>query len=375
VLTTLEIKKQLRKDIELLKDEKGFIRAGLPRFNRLFGRDALITAWQLLDINPDITRETIKILADLEGDVFNETTEEEPGKILHEAKGYFPYNYYGSIDATPLFLILCSFYFCKTKDTRFIKNYWEKIRRAVKWTMNFGDRDNDGFIEYLPKNFGGLYHQGWKDGFKDHLKIEPPVAIVEVQGYAYLAYLEIAELAKLAKDEQLSQTLLSKAINLKEKFNQVFWMPEKRYFCLGLDRGKNPRRAITSNPGHLLFTDIIDKERAADVVKKLFSRELWTPFGIRTHSINEPDFNPTSSHLGSIWPHDNWIISQGLKKLGYKEEYEKIKTALLATYQKIGFVPEFYGVVDNKITLAMEKIVSHPQAWASAGLLNLLSTH
>jgi len=368
-----EIKKQLKEEIALLKDEQGFLRAGLPRFNRLFGRDALIAAWQLLDIDPNIARDTIKVLAELQGDVFNDTTEEEPGKIIHEAKGYFPYNYYGSVDSTPLFLILAGFYFKKTKDAEFIKNHWNNFRRAAKWVINFGDRDNDSFLEYQQKTFGGLYHQGWKDGFKDHLKILAPVRIVEAQGDAYLALKETVGLAESAGENEFADLLEQKAETLKKKFNNAFWMSKAKYFCLALDRDNNQREAITSNPGQLLFTGIVSKEKIEPVVKKLFSRELWTLYGIRTHAISEPDFDPLSYHLGSIWPHDNWIISQGLKKLGFKEEYEKIKAALIAAYEKIGFIPEYYGAVNGKVTIETEKTVNYPQAWASAALLNFLS--
>jgi len=372
-ISTRKIKKQLLSEIETLKDKRGFLHAGLPRFNRLFGRDAIISAWQLLNIDPEIAKNTIKVLVEYQGDTVNNENEEEPGKIIHEAKGYFPYNYYGAVDTTPLFVILAGFYLRKTKDEKFIKDNWQFIRRAAKWLINYGDKDNDLFIEYQPKNFGGLFHQGWKDGFKDHLKIEPPIDIVEAQGYTYLAFKEAAEMAKLVNDEQLAETFADKAKALKEKFNQVFWMSDRKYFCLGLDRYRKQRKAITSNPGHLLFTGIVDDERTDSVVSRLFGRDLWTAFGIRTHSTKEPDFNPLDYHLGSVWPHDNWIIAQGLKKLGYKDEYQKIKAALLAAHAKIGFLPEFYGVVNNKIAQETEKKACYPQAWASAALLNFLS--
>ncbi|MFH1451153.1 MAG: amylo-alpha-1,6-glucosidase [bacterium] len=362
--------KQLIEDIKSLKDERGFICAGLPRFNRLFGRDALITAWQLLIISPDIARSTLKVLAEFQGKIVNNENEEEPGKILHEAKGYFPYNYYGSVDSTPLFLIVAGLYFAKTKDINFLKEYWNNIRAAAKWMINYGDRDNDLFIEYQQKTFGGLYHQGWKDSFKDELNILAPVAIVEVQGYAYFAFCETAKLAEAVGEKEFSQLLNDKAGLLKEKFNKSFWMDKEKYFCLGLDRKKEQRLAITSNPGQLLFTGIVDEEKVGYVVTALFSKELWTPYGIRTCSTKEPDFNPLSYHLGSVWPHDNWIIAQGLKKQGYKKEYEKVKAAITAAYEEISFIPEFYGVVKDKISLATEKTPSHPQAWASGALLN-----
>ena len=161
---------------------------------------------------------------------------------------------------------------------------------------------------------------------------------------------------------------------LKKEFNEKFWMENKHFFAFALDGNKEQKKAITSNPGHLLFTGIIGKEEADTVVQRLFQEDMWTPYGIRTHSMREPDYNPLSYHLGSVWPHDNWIIAQGLKALGYGKEYEKIKTALIAAYEILGCIPEFYGVVAGKITTKTEQNACCPQAWAAGSLLNLLSS-
>jgi len=366
-------KKMVLREIKILKDKKGFLKAGLPRFNRLFGRDSLISAWQLLDKYPGICQATLEILSQYQGKVFNDEREEEPGKILHETKGYFPSPYYGSIDSTPLFLILFSFYFEETRNIKFLNRHWENILKALNWLEECGDKDKDLFLEYQRKNPKGLFHQGWKDGFEDHLKIEPLVALVEVQGYQYLALKEIANLAGIKKDWDLAKKLLDRADNLKREFDRKFWMPDIKYYCLALNGKKEQKKSITSNPGHLLFTGIVGLTKIDFVVKRLFEDDLWTPYGIRTHSTKEPDFDPKSYHLGSIWPHDNWLIAQGLKKLGKKSEYQKIKNAILLAYEKIGFLPEFYGVIDRKITLEMEKTPCHPQAWASGALFNFLS--
>jgi len=368
-------------EIKQLKDKKGFIRAGLPRFNRLFGRDSLIAAWQLLDKNPGICQATLEILSQYQGKVFNDEREEEPGKILHETdlgknrhpEGRFPFPYYGSIDSTPLFLILFSFYYKKTKNLKFLNSRWENILRAINWIEECGDKDKDLFLEYQRKNPKGLFHQAWKDGFEDLLKIEPPVAIVEVQGYQYLALKETADLAEIKKDFDLTKELRERAEKLKEVFNEKFWMEDKNYFALALDGKKQQRKAITSNPGHLLFTRICEKGKEKLIAERLFQDDLWTSYGIRTHSTLEPDFDPKSYHFGSIWPHDNWIIAQGLKKLGYRNEYQKIKNAILLANDKIGNLPEYYGVIDGKITLEMEKTPCYPQAWSSGALFNFLS--
>ena len=375
------IKRKALAEIRQLKDKKGFIRAGLPRFNRLFGRDSLIAAWQLLDKNPGICQATLEILSQYQGKIFNDEREEEPGKIIHETdleKSHHPENsyplpYYGSIDSTPLFLILFSFYYKKTKNLKFLNSRWENILRAINWIEECGDKDKDLFLEYQRKNPKGLFHQGWKDGFEDHLKIEPPVAIAEIQGYQHLALREVAYLAEIKKDWDLVDKLEERAWELKKKFNQDFWMAPKNYFALALDGKKQQRKAITSNSGHLLFTGVLRDEKIDFVVKRLFQDDLWTPFGIRNHSTSEPDFNPRSDHLGSIWPHDNWIIAQGLKKLGYEKEYQKIKKAILLAYERLGFLPEFYGVVNGEITLEMKKTPCYPQAWSSGALFNFLS--
>jgi len=364
---------ELSKEIESLKDSRGFIKAGLPRFNRLFGRDSLITAWQLLDIEPEICRRTLEVLAESQGKVVDEKSEEEPGKIIHEEKGSYPFNYYGSVDSTPLFLILLSFYIRKTNDNEFLKKLWRNVLTAIDWMEKYGDLDDDGFLEYKRKNPKGLFHQGWKDGFKDHLKILPPATLVEVQGYQYLALKEVSNLSKLLGEKEISERLFLKSTKLRADFNSKFWMPDKKYFALALDSEKKQRKAITSNPGHLLFTGIIDKEKTSLVATRLFKEDLWTSYGIRTHSTEEPDFNSRSYHLGSVWPHDNWITAQGMKEMGCDKGYQKIKRALLRAYKEIGFIPEFYGVEKDKIVLEMQKEICHPQAWASGALLNFLS--
>jgi len=376
-----EIKKKLILEIETLKDEKGVILAGFPHYARFFGRDSLITSWQLLHIQPDICRKTLEALSQLQGKKINQLREEEPGKIIHETdwklkwhptiKG-FPFPYYGSVDSTPFFVILFYFYFQKTRDLKFLKKHWKNILVAVDWIIKYGDSDQDLFLEYQRKNPNGLYHQGWKDSLKDSLKIKTPVAIVEAQGYQYTALKSAAILAKVLKKKNLSRELLKRAIKLKKKFNEKFWVEKEKYFALALDGKKNQEKAVTSNPGHLLFTGIIVKDKEKKVVKRVFQKDLWTPFGIRTHSTRNSNFNSLSYHRGTVWPHDNWIIAQGLKKLGYKKEYQKIKNAILKAYLKLGYLPELYGVVKGKIV--EYKGAGYPQAWASGALLHFLSS-
>lgn len=373
-------------EVGFLLDKKyGFVKAGFPEYPRLFGRDSLIAAWQILPKRSEIARNTLEILAKFQGKKINTITGENPGKILHEhqigkkehPKGYFPFPYYGSVDSTPLFLILFYFYFqSKAPATAaFVKKYRQNILAAVNWMIEFGDKDGDYFLEYKREGKVGLYHQGWKDGFFNHLNIAAPVAIVEAQGYQYLALIGSAYLATAVfKDKVFAEKLLERAEKLKKAFNEKFWMEDKNYFALALDGGKKQRKAITSNPGHLLFTGICAKDKEKKIISRLFQKDLWTPYGIRTHSTQEQDFDPKSYHLGSVWPHDNWIIAQGLKKLGYDAKYQKIKKALLLAYNEIGFIPEAYGVsLGGKITIKGLKFQPcHPQGWATGALLNLL---
>jgi len=373
-----EFKEKLQNDIEILRDKKyGYIRAGYPRFMRLFGRDSLIVSNQLLEIEPGICRSTLKILSEFQGKKIDEVSEEEPGKILHETElgkshhpkyEWIPFPYYGSIDSTPWFLITFGKYIRKTADREFLNQHCQNIQAAADWMETKINSDPSGFLRYQRKREKGqLFHQGWKDGFFDDLKIQPPVAVVEAQGYCYLA---LKEAANLLNNEKYNQ----QAAELKKRFNEKFWVEDKKYFALALD-GKNLKKeTITSNPGHLLFTGILEKEKTDLVVKRLFELDMWTPYGIRTQSTKELDFDYQSYHLGSIWPHDNWIFAQGLKQFGYKSEYQKVKDAVLIAYREFGFMPEFYAVTLEGKLEEIEKPCK-PQAWSSGAGLEFLTNN
>lgn len=376
------VKKKLLFYLKRLKDRRGFFMAGFPEHSRLFARDAMIVGWQLLKKNPAVSKVTLEILCQYQGTIVNKEREEEPGKILHELdfrlkshpKRNFPFPYYGSVDSTLLFLILFGFYYRETKDKKFLNSHWGNILKAIHWVEEYGDNDKDLFVEYQRKNPNGLFHQGWKDSFDDHLGISPPVALVEVQGYQYLALNEVVNLAQEKRDWELVDRLENRMWRLKKEFNKKFWMEEEKYFCLALDGQKKQKKKITSNPGHLLFTGILEDEKINFVVKRLFQKDLFTPYGIRTHSELEEDFDPRSYHLGSVWPHDNWIIAEGLRRLGFKREYEKIKKAIWKAYKTLGMLPEYYGVIDGKVTLQLSKKPCELQAWSLGALFNFLSS-
>lgn len=380
-MTIEKIKKKLQNDIETLWDrDHGYIQAGLPRFGALFGRDSCIVSWQLIDYDPTIARRIIEILARLQGKKIDNASEEEPGKIVHEwhpnPAEYkplpWPLPYYGSVDATPLFIYLCGLYYEKTVGTKWLATYWPHIVSALEWCEKYGDLDGDALLEYERKNPVGLMHQGWKDSRMDHLALKPPIELVEVQGYYYTALREAAEFALMLKNAKLAHRLASRAEKLKENCIKKFWLLNKNFFASALSESKFRDMRIMSNPGHLLFTGILDghEDKIKATVERLFQNDMWTPFGIRTHAESNPDFNPYSYHLGSVWPHDNWIIAQGLKKYGYQKEYQKIKQALLKAYMEFNEIPELYAVVDGKINKI--SVACSPQAWASGALLNFL---
>jgi glycogen debranching enzyme len=377
-----KVKAELLRDLKKLRSPSGYLNAGHPRFNTLFGRDSLISAWQALRVDASIARATLQTLARYQGKKVNPKAEEEPGKILHEyrfdsaSQGELPnwgFPYYGSVDSTPLFIFLAGEYFKHTRDETLLSQIWTSILAAGKWIREYGDVDQDGFVEYARQNPYGLFHQGWKDGVGDHLKIEPPVAIVEAQGYIYAAYQTLAFLEKELGLNHVSK-MPSLCKILKKKFNNDFWMEKQRYFALALDGAKRRRDAITSNPGHLLFTGIVDQSRIEPLVSRLFQPDLWTSYGIRTHSTQDSEFDPYSYHRGSVWPHDNWIICKGLQHLQFNHYANRIKKALLRAFGELGSIPELYAVVGDTITdLSQKEVEVNPlQAWSTAGLLEMI---
>jgi len=379
-----QMRKRLQKDITQLRAPEGFLYAGHPNFHTLFGRDSMISAWQMLEIEPSIAKATLTILAHLQGKSMNPTKEEEPGKILHEHRfdaesrsllPHWKFPYYGSVDSTPLFVYLAGQYAERTRDDGYIRELWPSVLAAYNWVKGCADASG-GYLRYERRNPYGLFHQGWKDGSEDHLKIRPPVAIVEAQGYAFAAYRAFAELADRFGTTTLANEASERARVLRDCFNRDFWVSGE-FFALGLDGSDVPREVATSNPGHLLFTGILSLDRTTETVARLFRADLWTPYGIRTHSTSAADFNPYGYHTGTVWPHDNWIIAEGLRRSGFDREAGRITDALIAACDELGKIPELYAVVDERLVdlseSAMGATRANPlQAWASAGLLALL---
>lgn len=363
--------------------------AGAPWFMTVFGRDSLLTAWMALLADPSLARGVLETLARFQGRRVDVTTEEEPGKILHEMRfgttGLALSGadvYYGSVDATPLFVMLLGEARRWGLDDATLAALLPHADQALAWMETFGDRDGDGYLEYQRLSLRGLVNQGWKDSWDairhaDGELAPTPIALCEVQGYAYAAYLARAGIAQDAGDRTTARRWSDKAAALQERFNEDFWLPDLGWFALGLDRDKRPIEALASNMGHCLWTGIVEPEHAAAVAQQLLSPELFSGWGVRTLSALLPSYNPVSYHNGSVWPHDNAICAAGLARYGFVEEAHRVIEAQLAVADtRHGRLPELFAGFDREIlaTPAIYPSSCSPQAWAAAAPLLWLRT-
>ncbi|MFD1213229.1 glycogen debranching N-terminal domain-containing protein [Arthrobacter sp. GCM10027362] len=396
-LSNTEIEQTLRRSSDDLGSLRMFDRehpgrtvvaAGAPWFMALFGRDSLLSSFMSLPVDPSLARGTLQTLAELQGQQVNPATEEEPGRILHEVRlgvtaGLALGNgtaYYGTADATPLFLILLSELdrWGLERDVR--NQLLPHADRALDWIQDYGDRDGDGFVEYQRATEHGLINQGWKDSwdginFADGTLAEAPIALCEVQAYVYGAYIGRAMLAMTDGDRHLAAVWGRRAAALKEEFNERFWLPDKGYYAIALDKDKRPVDACASNMGHCLWTGIVDEDKAPLVAERLMSPEMFTGWGIRTLASDMGAYNPVSYHNGSVWPHDSTLVAAGLMRYGFVEEARRLITGLFeAAGHFDGRLPElFCGFDRSEYTPPIPYPTScSPQAWAAASPLHLL---
>jgi glycogen debranching enzyme len=360
--------------------------AGLPWFMTLFGRDTLITSFQELVLGPGPATAALRALAEAQSEVDDPERDAEPGKIVHELRRgktalVWTDRYYGTVDATPLFLVLLSELWRWSGDDAIVRELEGSARKALGWIDSYGDRDGDGFVEYLRRGSHGIDNQNWKDSwnstvFHDGSIAQAPIAPVEVQGYVYDAKRRVAELARRVwGDEATAERLERQASELRERFNEVFWLDEHGWYALGLDRDKRPLDALASNMGHLLWSGIVPGERVAQVAERLVSGPLWSGWGVRTLAADEGAFDPVEYHNGTIWPHDNSLIALGLAQAGRRAEASQIVRALLDAAPFFEYrLPEHFAGFDRHDPEAPGVVPSsaRPQAWAAGTPLLLL---
>jgi glycogen debranching enzyme len=364
--------------------------AGLPWFMTVFGRDSLLTSFQALPFTPELAETTLRVLARYQAKELDNFRDAEPGKILHEIRfgelTHFderPHSpYYGTADATPLFLVLLEEYERWTGDEQLVRELEPNARAALQWIDEHGDRDGDGYVEYERRNVvTGLENQCWKDSwdsirFADGTIASGPIATCEIQGYVYDAKTRTARLAReIWDDEELAARLEREAEELRERFNRDYWLEDRGYYALALDGEKRPVDSLTSNAGHLLWSGIVPEDRADRVAEHLVGDALFSGWGVRTMADGEAGYNPIRYHNGTVWPHDNSLIAHGLARYGFRAEAATISLATLeaATFFRYRLPEVFAGYRRGRTSFPVEyPTASSPQAWATATPLLLL---
>jgi glycogen debranching enzyme len=376
--------------LQIMDGKQKIIAAGIPWFATMFGRDSLIAAYQTLMLNPDLAMDTLRVLARYQGKEYNDWLDEEPGKIPHEYRdgemtrcGEMPFGpYYGTIDATPLFLILLSEAYNWTADEA-VQELLPSAYAALDWIDRYGDLDHDGLVEYQRRSPRGLANQNWKDSWDANLhedgSVAPsPLAPIEVQGYVYDAKYRMASLLRSFGDTSRADRLKKEAAELAKKLDKVYWMPDQNFFAMSLDGNKRQVKSIASNPGHLLFTRAISRERGRAVINRLMKDDMFSGWGWRTLSRDNPTFNPLSYHRGSVWPHDNSLIAHGMALNEFRAPALRCLTSLFQA--AVNFrdyrLPElFCGVQRQDHDEPVHYPVScSPQAWASGSWFLILNS-
>jgi glycogen debranching enzyme len=375
--------------IDRAHPERAVVAAGAPWFMTLFGRDALLTAWMTLPFDGSLARGVLATLAELQGQVDDPASEEQPGRIVHEVRrhgGSGPFSsrsrYYGTVDATPLFVgLTAEAWRWRAIDEPTVRPLASSVGRALDWIIGPGDSNGDGFVDYRRRDSRGLANQGWKDSWDGITRADgtfpaAPVALVEVQGYAYAALRGAAALSEVVDVGHDAADLLRRAEALKDRFNEAFWDP-RGWFVLGLDADGRPIDSLTTNPGHALWTGIADDDKARRYVERLTDPDLWTGWGLRTLASSMAAYDPLSYHNGSVWPHDTAVCIAGAARYGHWDVVDLLLDgALDATRHFEGRPPElFAGLSRDDVAMPVAYPSScSPQAWASASVLLLVRT-
>ena len=365
------------------------VAAGIPWFVAPFGRDSLLTCHQTLMINPDLTRTTLEVLAAFQADEVDEWRDAQPGKILHELRqgelagaGIIPHTpYYGSIDSTPLWLLLLGTYYRWTGDLDFCRRLLPNVERALAWIADYGDTDGDGFLEYQRSSPRGLANQGWKDSHDSVVHVdgklaEGPIALAEVQAYVYLAKLRMAEVFQALGNGPRAATLREEAATLRAAFNEAFWVESEQFYAMALDGEKRQVASISSNPAHGLYCGIVEPDKAGPMARRLLAPDMFSGWGVRTLSKSAAAYNPMSYHNGSIWPHDNAIIGAGLKRYGFAKATNRLATAMFemaVTVDDMRLPELFCGFTRRSPNRPVAyPVACSPQAWAAGAPFLLL---
>jgi glycogen debranching enzyme len=362
-----------------------YFSAGLPWYGALFGRDSILSSLQTLAFRPAIAEQTLRLMSKYQGKEVNDWRDEQPGKIMHELRvGEMAHlreipqtPYYGSVDSTPLFLILMAQHTNWTGSLSLFRELKPSVERALDLITRSGDETGDGYLQYNSKSKQGLGNQGWKDSGdsivnSDGTLAVPPIALVEVQGYVYLAKVSLAEIYERDADRSGAQRLRAEARELQTRFERDFWVADKNIYALALQNGDKPAAVVSSNAGQALWSGIARPDRALQTVKQLMSENMFSGWGVRTLSAHELRFNPVGYHLGTVWPHDNSIVLAGMRKYACDEEARAVFTGIVdaATHFEHFRLPEVFAGFSRKESAIPVRypIACHPQAWAAGSV-------